>query len=89
MVQIEMVTTRITVPDDDPRDIEVVVKREDDLVIVGFYGYTSTVSEKRYGWEVHLTPEKAEVLLRGLMDLAGPTRRLNAGEQPTSYQPGE
>ena len=74
-MNIEMVTTQISVPDGDPRDIEVVVKRENDLVIVGFYGYTTTVSEKRYGWEVHLTPEKAELLLRGLQDLAGPARR--------------
>ncbi len=85
-MKIEMVTTRIDVPDDDPRDIEVVVKREDDLVIVGFYGYTSTVSEKRYGWEVHLTPEKAELLLRGLQDLAGPPRRADSLDK-LSYPP--
>jgi hypothetical protein len=89
MVNIEMVTTRISVPDDDPRDIEVVVKREDDLVIVGFYGYTSTVSEKRYGWEVHLTPEKADLLLRGLQDLGGPARRSDHLASPAPSEAGE
>lgn len=71
-MKIEMTTTTISVPDDDPRDIDVVVKRENGLVVVGFYGYASTEAGKRYGWEVHLDPDKAEVLLRGLQDLAGP-----------------
>ena len=71
-MKIEMTTTTISVPEDDPRDIEVVVKRENDLVVVGFYGYASIEAGKRYGWEVHLDPAKAELLLRGLQDLAGP-----------------
>lgn len=73
-MNIEQVITRITVPEGDPQDIEIAVKRENDLVVVCFYGYESTVSRKRFGWEVHLTPEKAETLLRGLQDLSGPAR---------------
>lgn len=79
-MHVEMVTTRISVPEGDLRDIEVVVRRERDIIIVGFYGYTSTVSEKRYGWEVHLTPEKADLLLRGLQDLAGPSRPVDRSD---------
>ena len=71
-MKIEMTTTTISVPDGDRHDIEVIVKRENDLVIVGFYGYAAMNKGKRYGWEVNLTPEKAELLLRGLQDLAGP-----------------
>lgn len=71
-MKIEMTTTTISVPEDDPSDIEVVVKRANDQVVVGFYGYASTEAGKRYGWEVHLAPDKAEILLRGLQDLAGP-----------------
>ena len=71
-MKIEMTTTTISVPDGDRHDIEVIVKRENDLVIVGFYGYAAMDKGKRYGWEVNLTPEKAELLLRGLQDLAGP-----------------
>jgi hypothetical protein len=73
-MKIEMTTTTISVPDGDLHDIEVVVKRENNLIVVGFYGYAAIDKGKRYGWEVNLTPEKAEVLLRGLQDLAGPAR---------------
>lgn len=87
-MKIEQVITRITVPDGDPQGIEVVVKRENDLVMVGFYGYTSTVSERRHGWEIHLTPENAETLLRGLQDLAGPARPTSSG-LPTRIDSGD
>lgn len=73
-MQIEMVTTSIRVPDDDPSDIEIVVKREDDLIVVGFFGYAAVDRDKRYGWQVYLTPEKADLLMRGLQDLGGPPR---------------
>jgi len=67
-----MITTSIRVPDDDPNDIEIVVKREDDLIVVGFFGYAAVDRDKRYGWQVYLTPDKAEILMRGLQDLGGP-----------------
>lgn len=71
-MQIDMITTSIRVPDDDPNDIEIVVKREDDLIVVGFFGYAAVDRDKRYGWQVYLTPEKADILMRGLQDLGGP-----------------
>jgi hypothetical protein len=77
-----MITTHISVPDDDPNDIEIVVKREDDLVVVGFFGYASVEGNKRYGWQIYLTPDKADVLMRGLQDLGGVSKSsLRAIEQ--------
>jgi hypothetical protein len=73
-MKIEMITTQISVPDDDPNDIEIVVKRENDLIVVGFFGYSAVEDSKRYGWQIYLTPEKADGLMRGLQDLGG-TRR--------------
>lgn len=69
-----MVTTHISVPEDDPNDIEIVVKREDDLIVVGFFGYAAVEGSKRYGWQIYLTPEKADLLMRGLQDLGGASR---------------
>lgn len=73
-VKIEMITTHISVPDDDPNDIEIVVKRENDLIVVGFFGYASVEGNKRYGWQIYLSPDKADVLMRGLQDLGGASR---------------
>jgi hypothetical protein len=73
-MKIEMITTQISVPDDDPSDIEIVVKRENDLIVVGFFGYSAVEASKRYGWQIYLTPEKADVLMRGLQDLGGTKR---------------
>ena len=88
-MKIEQVITRITVPDGDPHDIEVIVTRKNDRVMVGFYGYTSTVSERRHGWEIHLTHENAETLLRGLQDLGGPARSPEASERSRHLHGGE
>lgn len=73
-MKIEMVTTQISVPEDDPNDIEIVVKREGDLIVVGFFGYAAVEGNKRYGWQIYLTPDKADVLMRGLQDLGGASR---------------
>lgn len=77
-MKIEMITTQISVPDDDPSDIEIVVKRENDLVVVGFFGYSAVEDSKRYGWQIYLTPEKADGLMRGLQDLGGTKRAMRS-----------
>ncbi|CAN5566249.1 hypothetical protein BH09CHL1_BH09CHL1_26770 [soil metagenome] len=75
-MKIEMFTTQISIPDDDPSDIEIVVKRENDLIVVGFFGYSAVEDSKRYGWQIYLTPEKADMLMRGLQDLGGAKRAM-------------
>lgn len=89
-MKIEMVTTHISVPDDDPNDIEIVVKRENDLIVVGFFGYAAVDQDKRYGWQIYLTPDKADLLMRGLQDLGGMSRKsLRSLEDGLFHQGGD
>lgn len=84
-MKIEMITTQISVPDDDPGDIEIVVKRENDLIMVGFFGYSAVEDSKRYGWQIYLTPDKADTLMRGLQDLGG-TKRVTRSIEDDSFR---